>query len=109
MIRPIKNRKDYDTALARIEELMDAKAGSAEADELEVLSTLVDLYEDQHFPIDLPTPIDAIKFRMDQQGLANRDLEPFIGSRAKVSEVLSGKRGLSLQMIRALHDNLGIP
>jgi len=109
MIRPIKNRRDYDTALARIEELMDAKAGTAEADELEVLSTLVDLYEDQHFPIDLPTPIDAIRFRMDQQGLANRDLEPFIGSRAKVSEVLSGKRGLSLHMIRALHDNLGIP
>jgi HTH-type transcriptional regulator/antitoxin HigA len=109
MIRPIKNRKDYDAAVARIETLMDAKTGTPEADELEVLSTLVDLYEDQHFPIDLPTPIDAIRFRMDQQGLANRDLEPFIGSRAKVSEVLSGKRGLSLQMIRALHDNLGIP
>src|SRR6476661_7611879 len=101
-VRPIKTHEDYERALRRLEQLMDAKLGTPEGDELEVLSTLVDLYEEEHFPIDLPNPIDAIRFRMEQQELSNRDLEPYIGSRAKVSEVLSGKRPLTLQMIRAL-------
>ena len=108
-IRPIKTQEDYENALKRIEQLMDAKLGTPEGDELEVLSTLVDLYEEEHFPVDLPSPVDAIRFRMEQEGLSNRDLEPYIGSRGKVSEVLSEKRPLTLQMIRALHTDLGIP
>lgn len=109
MIRPIKTNGDYKAALKRIDELIDAPIDSLEADELEVLSTLVHLYEEDKFPIDLPDPIDAIKFRMEQQKLSNRDLQPYLGSRAKVSEILSGKRQLTLQMIRALTTNLGIP
>jgi HTH-type transcriptional regulator/antitoxin HigA len=109
MIRPIKTDDDYRAALGRIESLMNAGDGTPEADELEVLSTLVDLYEDGRFPIEGPDPVDAIRFRMGQQGLAARDLVPLIGSRSKVSEVLSGKRALTLRMIRALHKSLGIP
>lgn len=108
-IKPIRSDEDYQVALKRIESLMDAEEGTSEADELEVLSTLVELYEEQHFPIAWPDPIEAIHFRMEQAGLSARDLVPFIGSRAKVSEVLSGKRSLTLQMIRALHEHLGIP
>jgi HTH-type transcriptional regulator / antitoxin HigA len=108
-IKPIRSDEDYQSALTRIESLMDAEEGTPEVDELEVLATLVELYEDQHFPIDLPDPIEAIRFRMEQAGLSPRDVVPFIGSRAKVSEVLSGKRPLTLQMIRALHEHLGIP
>ena len=76
-------QEDYENALKRIEQLMDAKLGTPEGDELEVLSTLVDLYEEEHFPVDLPSPVDAIRFRMEQEGLSNRDLEPYIGSRGK--------------------------
>jgi HTH-type transcriptional regulator / antitoxin HigA len=108
-IKPIRTGADYEAALQRIDALMEAEAETPEADELEVLATLVELYEEQHFPIGWPNPIEAIRFRMDQAGLSGRDLIPLLGSRAKVSEVLSGKRSLTLQMIRALHQHLGIP
>jgi len=108
-IRPIRNDKDYRAALARIDALMDARAGSREADELDVLATLVDAYESRRYPIAAPSPIDAVLFRMEQAGLTRRDLEPMIGSRARVSEVLSGKRSLTLVMIQKLHAHLGIP
>jgi HTH-type transcriptional regulator/antitoxin HigA len=88
---------------------MSAKAGTDDGDELDVLATLVDAYETKHFPIDSPDPIEAIRFRMEQLGLERKDLEPLIGSRARVSEVLNKRRGLSLKMIRALHEELDIP
>ena len=105
----IKTDRDYEVALNRIEELMDARPGTAEGDELELLAALVEAYEDKNYPIAPPDPIDAIRFRMEQAGLKQKDLVPYIGSRPKVSEVLSGKRTLSLKMIRALHEGLGIP
>lgn len=105
----IKNEADYEMALARIDEIMDADPGTAEGDELELLVTLVELYEKVAHPIDLPDPIEAIKFRMDQMGLKQKDLIPYIGSRSKVSEVLSRQRPLSITMIRKLHEGLGIP
>jgi HTH-type transcriptional regulator / antitoxin HigA len=108
-IKPIRTEDDYEAALLQIESLMDAEADTPEADELEVLATLVELYEEKHFPIDWPDPIAAIRFRMEQAELTPRDLIPLLGSRAKVSEVLSGKRSLTLQMMRALHEHLGIP
>lgn len=108
-IRPIRDETSYNAALARIDDLMDSPDGSSARDEMEVLITLVEVYEDQHFPIDLPTPVEAILFRMDQAGLKPTDLGPYMGSRAKVSEVLSGKRPLTLKMIRALNRHLGIP
>jgi len=108
-IKPIKTEADYDAALEQIASLMDAKAGTPEADELEVLATLVECYEAEHYPINLPDPISAIRFRMEQAELSQRDLIPYIGSRSKVSEVLSGKRSLTLQMMRSLHQHLGIP
>ena len=107
-IRPIRSEKDHDEALARIDELMGAKAGSREGDELDVLVTLVCAYEEKRFPMDVPDPVTAIRFRMKQQGLTRKDLEPMIGSRARVSEVLSGKRRLTLPMIRRVRDGLGI-
>lgn len=108
-IRPIRNNSDHESALKRIEALMSARKDTAEGDELDVLATLVDVYEKEQFPIDSPDPVEAIKFRMEQMGLERKDLEPFIGSRARVSEVLNKRRGLSLKMIRALHDELDIP
>lgn len=108
-ITPIRTEADHKAALARIDALMDAVAGTSEADELSVLADLVEAYEAKHFPIELPTPVEAIRFRMEQAGLEPRDLEPYIGSRSKVSEVLSGKQPLTLAMIRALHSHLGIP
>ena len=108
-IRPIRTEVDYQAALARIDALMDAEPDSNEGDELEVLATLIELFEEERFPIELPDPITAIRFRMEQQGLNQSDLAPIFGSRAKVSEVLSGKRGLTLKIIRALHAHLGIP
>lgn len=107
----LKTEADYHDALGRIENLMerDPDLGTRDADELEVLTVLVEDYESKKFPALLPDPIEAIKFRMEQQDLAQRDLIPFIGSRSRVSEVLSGKRQLTLSMIRALHTNLGIP
>ena len=108
-IRPIRNATDHERALKRIQALMTAKPGTDDGDELDVLATLVDVYEAAQFPIDAPDPIEAIKFRMEQLGLERKDLEPLIGSRARVSEVLNKRRGLSLKMIRALHEELEIP
>lgn len=108
-IKIIKTEPEYRQALARLSALMDAEYGSPEGEELELLSFLLEKYEQEHFPIGLPDPIEAIKFRMDQQGLTRKDLEPYIGSQSKVSEVLNRKRPLSLAMIRALHSGLGIP
>ncbi len=108
-IRPIRNSDDHESALKRIETLMSAEYGSPEGDELDVLTTLVDAYEREHFPIDAPDPIEAIQFRMEQMGLDRKDLEPYLGSRARVSEILNRRRGLSLAMIRSLHKNLDIP
>lgn len=105
----IRTDKDYREALARVEALMDCSPGTREADELDLLSKLVELYEDERWPIEPPSAVDAIRFRMEQAGLRQRDLVPYIGSASKVSEILSGKRSLSLPMIRALHEGLGIP
>jgi HTH-type transcriptional regulator/antitoxin HigA len=108
-VRPIRSDADYEAHLARIAALMNAAAGSNEADELDVLTTLVERYEEKQFPIEAPTPVEAIRFRMEQLGWTPRDLEPFIGSRSRVSEVLNGTRALSIDMIRALHRDLEIP
>ncbi len=108
-IRPIRTEKDYQWALARIAELMDAKAGTEAGDELDILATLVDAHEGAHYAIEPGDPVEAILFRMEQQGLERKDLEPYIGSRHRVSEVLSRKRGLSIEMIRRLHEGLKIP
>lgn len=108
-IKPIRTEEDYEAALARIDALMDAEPGSPEGDELDVLTDLVELYESRRDPMGYPGPLAAIEFRMEQAGLTPRDLVPFIGSRAKVSEVLSGKRAITMPMARALHEHLGIP
>ena len=105
----IKNEADYEAALARVDELMDADPGTPEGDELDLLVTLVELYEKKVYPIGLPDPIEAIKFRMEQMELKQKDMIPFIGSRSKVSEVLSRQRPLSISMMRKLHEGLGIP
>lgn len=107
-IHPIKTKKDFNKALKRIDEIIDAKPGTPEYDELDIISTLVEAYEDIHYPIDPPDPIDAIKFRMDQQGLKKSDIAPLLGGSNRVSEVFSRKRGLSLKMIRNLHKHLKI-
>lgn len=109
-IKIIKNKQEHEQALARLANLMDTNpaAGTAAADEIDVLALLIESYEQQHFPIDAPDPVEAIKFRMEQQGLSNKDLVPYIGSPSKVSEVLNGKRTLSLNMIRKLSVGLGI-
>ena len=109
-IKAIRTESDFEAALARIEAIFDADFGTPEGEELDVLVDLVELYQSKHYPpIGPPTPIGAIEFRMDQAGLTQRDLIPFIGSRAKVSEVLSGKRPITMSMARALHQHLGIP
>ena len=108
-IRPIRDDADHAAAMEEIGALWGAAPGSPEGDRLDVLVTLVEAYEAAHFPIDLPDPVDAILFRMEQQGLTRRELEPFIGSRARVAETLNRRRGLSIEMIRRLHDALGIP
>jgi HTH-type transcriptional regulator / antitoxin HigA len=108
-IRAIRSEADYEATLTRINDLMDAEGGTPEGEELDVLTDLVELYEAKHVPMGFPSPLGAIRFRMEQSGLSPRDLIPFMGSRAKVSEVLSGKRQLTMQMARALHANLGIP
>ena len=109
MNKPIKTEADYKAALARADEIFDAKPGTPEGEELESLVTLIEHYEDTVFPIDLPDPITAIKFRMAQQGLKEKDLVPYIGNESKVSDVLSGKRPLSVDMIQKLVNGLGIP
>jgi HTH-type transcriptional regulator/antitoxin HigA len=110
-IKLIKSEQEHEQALARLMHLMDVDPGpgTAEADELDVLAVLIERYEEELFPMDLPDPVEAIKYRMDQEGLKNKDLIPYIGSAPKVSEVLKGKRQLSLNMIRKLNDGLGIP
>lgn len=107
-LKPIRTEADYEGALAEVERLWGAKSGTPEGDRLDVLATLIDAYEALHFPMDPPDPIEAIKFRMEQQGLSRKDLEPMIGGRGRVAEVLNRRRSLSIDMIRRLHDELGI-
>jgi len=107
-VKPIRSELDYEEALAQVETLWGAPSGTLEGDRLEVLATLIDAYEAEHYPMDPPDPIEAIKFRMEQQGLTRKDLEPLIGTRTRVAEVLNRKRGLSIEMIRRLHNELGI-
>src|SRR5713226_4941756 len=108
-IRPIRTDADYDAALKEIERLWGAKPGTPQGDRLDVLATLVEAYENEHYTIDAPDPVSAILFRMEQQELTRKDLSSYIGSRARVSEMLGGKRKLTLQMIRQLHKGLNIP
>jgi HTH-type transcriptional regulator/antitoxin HigA len=108
-IRPIRTKADHRRALAEIEGLMGARRGTPEGDRLDVLTTLVEAYEAKHYPLDLPDPVEAIKYHMEQRGLTPRDLVPFIGGRNRVYEVLSRKRPLTLKMVWRLHQGLGIP
>jgi HTH-type transcriptional regulator / antitoxin HigA len=108
-IKPIRTKTDYRDALKQIESLMTAKANSPEGDKLDVLATLVEAYERTHFPMDLPDAVEAIKFRMEQSGLTVKDLEPVIGRKNRVYEVLSRRRTLTLRMIEGLHTKFGIP
>jgi len=107
-LKPIRTETDHATALAEVERLWGAKNGTPEGDRLDVLVTLIDAYETLAYPIDPPDPIEAIEFRMEQMGLTRKDLEPLIGTRARVTEVMNRKRGLSIDMIRRLHEQLGI-
>ncbi len=107
-LKPIRTEADYDAAMADIENLWGAKSGTPEGDRLDVLVTLVEAYEAKHYPMNPPDPIEAIRFRMEQQGLTRKDLEPMIGTRNRIAEVLNRKRSLSIEMIRRLHDGLGI-
>ena len=108
-IKPIRTKKDHEAALKEIERLFRATPGSREADHLEVLTTLVEAYEEEHYRMSLPNPIDAILYYMESRGVTRRDMERFLGSRARVSEVLNRKRALTMEMIRNLHKGLGIP
>jgi HTH-type transcriptional regulator/antitoxin HigA len=108
-IKLIKTENDYNQALERLEVVFDAKKGTDEGDELELLGILIEQYENTHFPIDLPDPIEAIKFRMEQMGYNQNDLAKIIGFKSRASEILSKKRKLSLEMIRQLHTSLHIP
>ena len=105
----IKTEEQYDIAMERIDELFDSKPNTKEFDELELLVMLVDAYEDKHYPIEAPDPIEAIKFRMEQQGLSKADLIPFLGTRSRVTEILNGKRKLTVKMIKNLYHDLGVP
>ena len=108
-IRPIKTKKDYQLAMNRLESIFDAKPGTTEGDELEVLGILIDKYEQEHYPIGYPDPVEAIKFRMEQLGYSQSDLAKVVGLKSRASEILSKKRKLTLEMIRQLHHTLGIP
>ena len=108
-IKPIKTKQDYENALKRVEELLDATVESKEFDELEVLSTLIEAYEAKNYKIDAPDPIEAIKFRMEQEGLKQKDIANLFGNKVRVSEVLNKKRKLTLNMIRNIHESLKIP
>ncbi|WP_306534742.1 type II toxin-antitoxin system HigA family antitoxin [Geobacter sp.] len=108
-IKPIKNETDYQAALDEIESLFDAAPDTPEGNRLEVLTTLVEAYEERHYSIPMPDPIEAIVYHLESRWLTRRDLEPFIGSRARVSEILNRKRPLTMEMIRNLHKGLGIP
>ena len=108
-IKPIKTKKDYQQALTRLEIIFDAKKGSPEGDELEILAMLVDNYENEHFPIGFPDPVEAIKFRMEQLGYSQSDLANVVGLKSRASEILNKKRKLSLEMIRQIHNHLNVP
>lgn len=108
-VRPIRDDEGYENALAEIERLFDAQPGTPQGDRLEVLSILVEAYEDQHYPVPLPDPIEAIQYHLESRGLSRRDLEPYIGTRARVSEILNRRRPLTLRMIQKLEAGLGIP
>ncbi|MBI3247078.1 MAG: transcriptional regulator [Deltaproteobacteria bacterium] len=107
-LKPIKTDADHEAALAEIERLWGASLGTPAGDRLDILATLVDAYENEHYPMDPPDPIEAIKFRIEQQGLTRKDLEGILGTRTRVAEVLNRRRGLSIHMIRRLHEKLGI-
>src|SRR3954463_7823724 len=107
-VKPIRTKRDCEASLKEVERLWGAKAGTRDGDRLDVLATLIDAYETEHYPMDPPDPIEAIKFRMEQQGLTRRDLEYIIGTRTRIAEILNRKRGLSIAMIRRLHKPLGI-
>ena len=108
-IKPIKNNKDYQDAMKRLELIFDSKKGTPEGDELEILGILIEKYENEHFPIGFPDPIEAIKFRMEQMGYNQSDLANVFGLKSRASEILNKKRKLTLEMIRQLHDSLKIP
>jgi HTH-type transcriptional regulator / antitoxin HigA len=108
-IKPIKTKKDYELAMTRLESLFDAKKGTPKGDELEILTLLIEKYEDENFPIELPDPVEAIKFRMEQLGLTQTDLAEVVGQKSRASEILNRKRKLSLEMIRQLHSIWHIP
>ena len=108
-INPIHNEKDYQNALERLEQVFDSKKGSEQGDELEILSILIDKYENENFPIGMPDPIEAIKFRMEQMGMKQKDLAEIVGFKSRVSEILNKKRKLTLEMIRKLNVTLHIP
>ena len=107
-VKPIRSEADYDAAMEEVATLWGAASGTPDGDRLDVLATLIDAYEAKHHPMDPPDPIEAIKFRMEQQGMTRKDLEDIIGTRTRIAEVLNRKRGLSIGMIRRLHDRLGI-
>jgi len=108
-IKPIRTEEDYETALEEIERLFDSEPGTPEGDKLEVLTILVNAYEEEHYSIPLPEPIEAIEYHMERLGLSRRDLEPYIGAPSRISEILNRKRPLTMNMIRRLHAGLGIP
>ena len=107
-LKPIRTERDHKAALTEMERLWGAKSGTPDGDRLDVLATLIDAYETVAYPMDSPDPIEAIEFRMEQMGLTRKDLEPLIGTRARVAEVMNRKRSLSIDMIRRLHEELGI-
>jgi HTH-type transcriptional regulator/antitoxin HigA len=107
-LKPIRTKADHKKALAELERLWGARSGTPRGDRLDVLATLIEAYEARHYPMDPPDPIEAIQFRMEQQGLSRKDLEPLIGTRARVAEVMNRRRSLSIDMIRRLHVQLGI-
>ena len=107
-LKPIRSKAGYEAAMVEIERLWGARSGTPEGDRLDILATLVDAYENEHYPMDPPDPIEAIKFRMEQRGLTRKVLADILGSRTRVAEVLNRRRGLSINMIRRLHEKLGI-
>lgn len=108
-IKLIKTKKDYQQALARLEEIFDARPNTAQGDELEILSMLIEKYEDKYFPIEFPDPVEAIKFRMEQMGMNQSDLSEVVGLKSRASEILNRKRKLSIEMIRKLNSAMNIP
>lgn len=107
-LRPIRTKAGYEQAMKQIGRLWGSRLGTPKGDRLDILATLVDAYEEEHYPMDPPDPIEAIKFHMEQRGLTRRDLEGILGTRTRVAEVLNRRRGLSINMIRRLHEKLGI-